>query len=283
MVFREVDKAQRALEAMKMRWYNDILMHAPSPHKRAFSLLELSIVLAVISVLLGGVLNIAAQMTRDKKQAELTMKMDAIEAALIGFRKANNRLPCPADGSLAISDANFSKEAATPGTCTGGTPAASFSNGNLVGGVVPTRTLGLPDEFTFDPWGGRFTYALGKEMTATGAFITYSPTATLATPLTIKTASIGTTISSAALAVVVSHGQNGHGAFQLSGVRKNGGSTNAEEQKNCHCTAAAVADTFDATFIQKKATDSGLDSYDDITRYYKRSDFLNASDILTEK
>src|SRR5690242_8346084 len=81
----------------------------------------------------------------------------------------NGRRPCPADGQYAINNANFGVEAATPGTCTGSTPAAPFGpdagTSYVVGGTIPTKTLNISDDYAFDGWGRRMTYVVDTRAT----------------------------------------------------------------------------------------------------------------------
>ncbi len=273
-----------------------------------FTLLELSVVLLILSVMLSGTLSIVQQEARRSKQADLKTKMDAIETALLNFRRANNRLPCPADGSVAMTTQYFGVEGAAAGTCTngstysngsdltgdGGTPVApdaNFYDGvNTVGGVIPVRTLGLPDEYMFDPWGGAFTYIADKRMTATYAFFAYPITTTSVGSITVQDGSGNNRIPTTAypndyaIALVMSHGPNGHGAFQLGGKRRSYGSTNVNELINCHCTSASppANNTFGALFIQSAATTTSstdpLQTFDDVVRYYARSNLLSCTD-----
>jgi prepilin-type N-terminal cleavage/methylation domain-containing protein len=274
----------------------------PGPDKNSgFSLIELSIVLLILGLMIGGIMAVMTQEARTAKQAELKAKMDAVEQAIIAYAKKNNRLPCPADGTYLITNSYFGVEGGTigAGTCSTGAsyssgnrtanptpPTANFYITNLAGGVVPVRTLGLPDEYAFDPWGGRFNYAVDSRLTANNALSsTYFPTYS-ATGITVNDNS-GNNWTTSAITVVFSNGLNGHGAFQLSGIRKSAGSTNANEQANCHCNSSAEATAYTSTFIM--GTNSVTNSsdlrtgFDDVLRYYKRGDFLTATDIITEK
>ena len=133
-----------------------------------FTLIELSIVVIVLGLIAGGIMAALTQNTRREKQISLIQKMDAIELALTKFVKKNGYIPCPADGTYAVTVANFGKAGGTAGggTCINGAtydgngnrtadttpPTANFSSGNTVGGVAPVRTLELPDGYAFDPW-----------------------------------------------------------------------------------------------------------------------------------
>lgn len=265
-----------------------------------FSLIELSIVLLILGLMIGGIMSAMTQELRRTKQLDIKTKMDAIEKAIGAFVKKNSRLPCPADGAYVVTVANFGKEGGTAGAGTCGTgatynvsgirtadttpPTANFVLGNTAGGVVPVRTLGLPDEYAFDPWGGRFSYAVDIRLTATSAFATYSQINTTGS-ITVNDNSGNARLTNA-ISVVISHGQNGHGAYQLSGTRKTAGSTNANEQINCHCTAAAVAAAFSSTFVMGANTATNSSDlrtvFDDTLRYYTRASFLANSDVATE-
>lgn len=249
--------------------------------RRGFTLLELSIVLLVLSLVAGGVFAIMAQEVRRNKQSELQTKMDAIQNAMIKFRRQNNRLPCPADATAALSDENFGLEASNPGVCDGD-PAANFNDTeNTVGGVIPVKSLGLPDDYMFDPWGGRFSYAVDMRMTAPSAFTTYPVTNTTVGSITVLDVASNSRTTNA-IAVVISHGNNGHGAYQLSGLRKSARSTNTDEQMNCYCDENATATTFDNTFIMRPhsgSTSSSTSGFDDVLRYWVRSQMFSPADI----
>lgn len=267
-----------------------------------FTLIELSIVVVILGLMVGGIMAAINQETRRTKQADLKTKMDAIEKALGAFIKKNGRMPCPADGTYGFTDTKFGREGGSTGAGNCGTgatydangnrtaigaspPTANFKLGNTAGGVVPVRTLGLPDEYAFDPWGGRFTYAIERAANTTSTFSTYSPLDTTLGTITVNDGS-GNTVATNAIAVVLSHGPNGHGAFQLSGSRKNAGSTNANEQTNCHCTSAAVAGVWSSTFVAgANTTTTSSDqrtNFDDILRYYTRTSFLTNIDTSSE-
>lgn len=287
-------------QRLPSRFYNRACVYKFRQINSGFSLLELSIVLLIFGLMIGGIAAALTQDARRSKQTNLKMKIDAIEQALGAFVKKNNALPCPADGTYLLTSTYFGQEGGTigDGTCSTGAaydgngnrvsdptpPTANFSLGNTVGGVVPVRSLGLPDEYAFDPWGGRFTYAVDKRMTATGAFTTYSSIDSTGS-ITVND-NAGNSRLTNAITVIISHGENGHGAFQLSGTRKNSGSTNANEQTNCHCTSGAVASTWSSIFVMGATTATSSTDlrtvFDDITRYYTRGNFLSNSDIPTE-
>ncbi|MDE3016872.1 MAG: hypothetical protein KGI29_08165, partial [Pseudomonadota bacterium] len=210
------------------------------------------------------------------------------------FRQRNGRLPCPADGTLAVNTQYFGVETIPAGDCTNGssytsgnspsnTQSADFYDGiNTTAGIVPVKTLGLPDAAAFDPWGGAFFYAVDKRITGINAFAAYLVTDTGIGSITVNDGA-GNARVTQAIALVMSFGEDGHGAYQFGGGRKSSGSTNLNEQTNCHCNSSATAQTFNATFVQQTAATTNnadpLNIFDDVLRYYVRSSFLSATDI----
>jgi prepilin-type N-terminal cleavage/methylation domain-containing protein len=86
-----------------------------------FSLLELSIVLVIIALVTGMAISSGISVVATARQAATTQKMKAIDQALMAFRIANNRLPCPGDLTIAPGGANFGVEAGGSLACTTGT------------------------------------------------------------------------------------------------------------------------------------------------------------------
>lgn len=264
--------------------------------RRGFTLLELSVVIVVLSIMVGGALTIITQQIRAAKQAELESKLAAIETALINFRKANNRLPCPADVDTALGNGLgfFGKEGDNTSSCAPNAVNKNFSDVGapyVVAGVLPTKTLGLQENYMFDPWGGRFTYAVDYRVAAANAFTTYPMGDTAIGAITVydnSTYPASTARTTKAIAVLISHGPNGHGAFQLSGARKNAGSSHADELVNCHCTNAGVTGTITKYFVQAAnntpATQAGnlIYTFDDVVRYYTRASISSSSDVIVE-
>jgi len=69
--------------------------------KQGFTLIELSIVLLVLGLILGGLLMPLTEQMHNSRVKESTAALDEAKQALLGFALANKRLPCPdsdADG-----------------------------------------------------------------------------------------------------------------------------------------------------------------------------------------
>lgn len=137
---------------------------SPTPDA-GFSLVQMMVILTVVALTATIMLPAGNGVSEAAKKDVTLERLNVIEKTLVGWRAANTRIPCPADGSLAFNNSNFGIEASSSTSCTTGTPAANFNSGNVAGGMIPARTLGLPDEYALDGWGRRFTYIVDKRAT----------------------------------------------------------------------------------------------------------------------
>lgn len=258
--------------------------------RKGFTLIELSISFIVIALIIVGLMTMQTQDQNNAKRTELISKMDAIEKALYNYRVVNSKLPCPGDASIARTSANFGVQAnGNPGECHLGSTISSNINSNdagvsVFGGSVPVRTLGLSDDMAFDPWGRLFTYYIDKNANIAENFVCNEGTIGLVdTDLLNVQDESGTEVNESIIAVVLSHGPNGHGGFLASGSRMSSGSTNAAEQENCMCdaSAAAVGDSDRLIRFQRMLPTSAASNrtmFDDIVRYYPKRYFYLASE-----
>lgn len=192
-----------------------------SCRRQGFTILEMSIVLVIIAVVLAGGAVTFAVSLQQRQYDETYAKMEVIQKALLDYRRTFRRLPCPADiDTYDTSEQYFGKEAGTVATCSG-TPASTYSastpGGDFIyGGMVPTKTLQLPDEYAFDGWGRRFLYAVESSFVQTDAFLTESDvTYDAANDVGRITVRNGQSedITVSAVYVLLSFGVNGHGAY----------------------------------------------------------------------
>jgi len=122
----------------------------PALHlQQGFSLVEMSIVLVILGVLLGGLIAPFSTQLDSSKRKGADAQLDDIHNALLGFAANNGRLPCPA---TAASNGLAAPNAATL-ACT------SYS------GFVPAVTLGLngavdANGLLLDPWLNPVRYTL---------------------------------------------------------------------------------------------------------------------------
>lgn len=255
-----------------------------SSDSAGFTLVELVVSMMIVALMLGGIMTIENQRFRVAQRDELARKFDAIGAALYNYRLRNNKLPCPGDASKARTSSQFGLAAdAAEGACNAGATYSSNINNSdntVFGGNVPVRSLGLPDDMAYDPWGNAFTYYVAKKANIstnlTGEYGTFG----VADDGKLEVQDeYGNTLSDNIFVVVLSHGPNGHGAYNVAGVRVNAGSTNTAELENCQCTAAAVASPDAAVLnirMQRTLPTSSTDftkNFDDTGRFYNLAYF----------
>ncbi len=221
---------------------------------KGFTLVELAVVMFVVALMLAGALIPLTTQMEVRSIAETRRIMDQINESLIGFAQTNGRLPCPASGAVATGTANAGTEQYTSPSCTA-----------LVG-VIPWSTLGVPET---DAWGRRFTYRVASvfaddivsnttQTTAPASQTTNGINCTAPTPtpslssfalcslgeIAVLTRSINAAgvHSTSALgtglpAVFISHGRNGNGGYQTSGIQKTF-TNNTDEATNASGTPA---------------------------------------------
>jgi len=271
-------------------------------HRDAFTLLEMSIVLIIIAVILaGGAVTFSASL-QQRQYDQTKEKFVILQKALRDYWRTFGRLPCPGHAYLynpasGGSNQYFGREAQNKGTCDG-TPAATFiysitdndasceSGDRCVhGGMVPTKTLGLPDDMAFDGWGRRFAYVVDSDFTKSDALSTVSLTDTSTTRITMR--SVNDVVkSSIAAYTLISYGINGHGAYprytdSVGGYpRKLSGSVNTMEQMNCYCDSGGAAATFGRIFYQAPyatTTNVTTNTFDDMVVFDNPGDLRSAA------
>jgi prepilin-type N-terminal cleavage/methylation domain-containing protein len=283
------------------------LAHAAPLRKAGFTLIEMSIVLAIVAMITVGAISMGSSMIGSAQLASTRGKLDAIETALSAYRLVNNRLPCPGDATLTDIPANsatYGYEASVAGGCNAGTINANtfatlpspLANTLLAGGstiaegAVPVRTLGLPDEYQFDGWGRKFAYAVWTPITAKGTstiikagFLTYGISPSCG-GITVESAAHSNR-SQTAIYALVSYGPDGHGGYTKSGSRYNVGAsmTNVDEIANAHYSNAGADTGYNATYVEKDYSNYASDSdanhpFGHIVRFKERWQMQNAFD-----
>ena len=249
--------------------------HALLRRHLGFTLIELAVVLVIVGLIGGGM--VSAWTSRLVQQRIDTTKTnaEAIKTALTLFISRNNRLPCPAIAGLAPGAAGYGQEAATPGTCTGTTII-----GTAARGIVPWMSLGLTSEAASDAYNNRMTYQVTQPATDLTAATLAGLRGTLSlhadVPIALGMTPTGNQINGCsatagddgchglAVAVILSHGANGLGAFSETGTAL-AAATSAREVQNAGNNNA---------FVRSDYSTNDANYFDDIVLALRPDDLL---------
>jgi prepilin-type N-terminal cleavage/methylation domain-containing protein len=252
--------------------------------KTAFSLIELSIVIVIVSILVTGALTASLGNVRNAKTKITNDRIQTIYKAMGNYLLANGRIPCPSSvARIKSSDSSYGAEEGTAGTCaTSGHTFSSNTATSLIYGSVPIRALGLSDEFMEDGFETKFGYIVNKNFTASGTSSSTFGGAT-ATSIIIVNEKPASSITHAdtadAIFVIVSYGTNKSGGYNASAATQNTRSTDTDEMENDITGVSGSTATFDNTYI---AASVSSDTFDDIVFYKTRNQMAVDHKALTK-
>lgn len=173
-----------------------------------FSLIELSVVLVIVTLLLGSLLVPLGAQVEQRQYAETEKQLEQIKEALLGFALANGYLPCPAKTAADGSEDRI-----------GGGTTCSTVVSNVSVGFVPWVTLGMKPS---DSWGNLYRYSASATFTDSAASSLFTLTSARYILIRTRNAGTPTNLSNAneIPAVVLSHGKNGFGATSELGIAR---------------------------------------------------------------
>jgi prepilin-type N-terminal cleavage/methylation domain-containing protein len=174
-------------------------------HLLGFTLLEMSIVLMIVSVIIGGGLLIFNKYSAKSKVVETEEKIKIILSAIKQYALKYNRLPCPtvnvSSQAVPLGHFDFGMENTT------GTPVTGCTGG-FYHGTVPVHTLHLYPTLANDAWDRRFKYVVRRNYVVTNGLTTN------ASPDDILLYNgVNTRLYPDVVVAIISHGENGLGSF----------------------------------------------------------------------
>jgi prepilin-type N-terminal cleavage/methylation domain-containing protein len=224
------------------------MKHTPSalcPDK-GFSLVEMAMVLAIVTLLLGGLLPTLSAQMEAQRLKETRKQLDEIQQALLGYAIINGRLPCPAYSS-------GEEDPVGGGICN-----------HAYDGFVPAATLGLTttdsNGFAVDPWGNRIRYAVASSNA--GAFtkpngMSATGLSALAPNLLVCSTATGISGSSCAAGAALTSSPGVPAVIYSSGKNGAAGSPAPDEQANTDGNRTFVSHTPTPDFDDQVAWLSG--------------------------
>ncbi len=186
--------------------------------QRGFTLVELAIVIAISGIMMSFMATALISYSKKNKIRVTKHRIEVIQESLEQYLRVNGNYPCVASRTLGEEDADFGREVTT--TCNTGAFAGTVRNSGVRIGVVPARTLNLPDEYALDAWDNKFSYAVTEVLAtknqyrADGGRITVLDGA--GNPLSVS--QIPALRNDAGHFFIMSHGKTGRGGFTLYGT-----------------------------------------------------------------
>lgn len=238
------------------------------PCQSGFTLVELSIVIIIIGLLTAGGLAVGSSMVERAAYIDTQKLVAQIQQTLRDYYIVHGRLPCVARFTDTPGAATFGTEITTCTTSTsapGGTLRDATGNPPVRIGMVPVRTLGLPDTAAQDKYGNRYIYAVTEMLTSTADF-GGEPGG-----ITVKDAS-GNNILTNAAYFIASTGRDRKGSYsyQTATIPTACGSSANLDVLNC---TTSVAEFRDAPYNNGDIEDQ---FFDDITAWAPKFHFMAA-------
>lgn len=189
-----------------------------SRRENGFTLIEIAIALVVLALLLGSILVPLTTQVEQKQVSDTQKALEEIKDALVGHAVAYGYLPCPDTNNDGLEDVNA------------GTGKCSSISSSIAAGNLPWQTLGVARA---DVWGNRFRYLVREEYARRPPDTLFSLNTTSPNVRVCPSASsCGTSLTSSAVAAILSLGKNGYGATNSFTGIQNPAPTSADELEN---------------------------------------------------
>ncbi len=219
-----------------------------------FSLAEFAVILLVVGLVGGMSMSTGQTIVKAGGINATKTQLVSIRDALHLFKKKHGRYPCPARENDVMSSATYGVEVSD---CANTVTAGVVKDAFVAIGMTPYKSLGLNQSIAIDDWGNKITYAIDVNHTVSstigggslmivdvnGNSLTQSPT-------------MGKVIFA-----LVSHGEDGSGAYADDGDVRQACDLSAKDSENCDD---------DWAFMDASATQSNISVkyFDDYVLWY---------------
>jgi prepilin-type N-terminal cleavage/methylation domain-containing protein len=190
-------------------------------NKSGFSLIELSIVLIIMALLVGGGLYALKGFKKANNAAITKENIKTAYLSLQLYKQKSSKMPCPAKAGISSSDVNYGKA-----------DCSIVATGGVMQGSVPFKDLSIQTKYTIDSWGNKLNYVVSKDLTD-GDLANDNDAA----KLTIRNALNNSLLSDTITSLVFSSGPDGYGAYNQAGNLTRPCKTGVPEAENCNGNA----------------------------------------------
>lgn len=242
---------------------------------RAFSLLELAVVMVIASIMFGGGTVMIAATIKSQALENTQKRMYQAMKDLLNFSTAYGYLPCPANLNAVYGSPNYGVGTGTgangfgPTTCTDASYSHVTADGvRVVMGLYPVSTLGKPNEDSLDGMGNRILYAVTETMTQKDA-LTNHPGETPQAASIVVYNDVGQPKPKRATYALTSMGPNERGARS----RDNGSIIKKDEMSAYESMNAVLTPQYDVFNYLGEVNQSKLLDTDDIVLTAGRNAF----------
>jgi prepilin-type N-terminal cleavage/methylation domain-containing protein len=224
---------------------------------QGFTLIELTIVLFIVSLLLGGILGPLSTRMEVEERNKTELLLEEAKNSLIGFALVNGYLPCPDCDSSTTSNCSSAgpndgiEDGVDGGVGVSPRAGHTFASCATPEGNLPWGTLGVSET---DAWGNRFKYRV-DETYADDVAGTGETDCELTTDMSFQICSSGNIIVRNASGTLV--------AQDLPAMIISFGA-NANEVGNPASTAETENQNSDVNFIDTNYSKAAANQFDDI-------------------
>lgn len=230
-------------------------------YKKAFSLIELSVVLIIISILITGALTASISSVNTTKKNSTEDLLEVVYKSLGNYLLINGHFPCPARLDLSRDDASYGNSS----DCAASSGVKIIST-NIIYGMLPVKDLGILRDAAQDAFGSKVTYIIDQRLTNSLTFASdmQNNGPSSYTPLSIVREKYGASVSHdiGADLILISHGPNQYGAFNAKSSVQNSSDGSADEDENDFSSSNNIFlaesesdDEFDDILFSKKLTE----------------------------
>jgi prepilin-type N-terminal cleavage/methylation domain-containing protein len=134
---------------------------------RGFTLIELAVVIALVGLAVATTASLAIPIIESSKRIQTEEKIRMISRAIAEYVAVSSSVPCPAQPNIAATDPPYGYSIGT-GAAGATMPPGGCQNSagtDVFRGIVPFRTLNLPEDMVRDGWGNYFIYAVSRNYT----------------------------------------------------------------------------------------------------------------------